>query len=135
MARHGNPRTGIAAAQRPNIGVGRIVLPPPTQPFIDRVQHIVGGEFREDHHTKQMLPEAGSDKNLAVQPSQPLLQCMSLKLAYRDGFPLLHSRVSFRGGADARAIRAGQFMFTPSIAMPGGKPARACKGGDRQSLI
>src|SRR5882724_11008716 len=42
-------------------GVGRIIPPPPTQPLVGGVQHVVGRELREDRHTKLMMPGIGDD--------------------------------------------------------------------------
>ena len=56
-----------AAAERPYIGVGRIIPSPPTQPFIGAVQHVVGGKLGEDRHTKELMPEIRNDKNTPVE--------------------------------------------------------------------
>src|SRR5947209_6159375 len=50
-----------------DLGVGRIVPSPPTQPFISAVQHVVGGDLCETCHTKEMMPGIGNDKNVAVK--------------------------------------------------------------------
>jgi hypothetical protein len=75
----------MSSMKRTYVGVRRIVPSPPTQPLIGAVQHVVGGELREDRHAREMMTEIGNDKNAAVEPSPTLLQCISPVLALSGG--------------------------------------------------
>jgi hypothetical protein len=75
------PLARPVAPECPHVRVGRIVPSSPTQPFVGRVQRVVGRQLRKDRHTKQMMPGIGNDQDAAVEISAILLQCMSLFMA------------------------------------------------------
>jgi hypothetical protein len=56
-----------STAERPNVGVGRIVLSPPTQPIMGAIQDILGGELCEDRHTGEMMAEDANDKGVIAE--------------------------------------------------------------------
>ena len=72
-----------------------MVPSPPTKPFIGRVQHVVGGDLREDRHTKQMIPGDGSDKNAGLKSPRFFVWCMGLKVWSEAEVSLLSG--NFRG--------------------------------------
>ena len=75
-------------------------------------QHIIGGDLREDRHTKEMMPGVGSHKNAGVSPT--FVRCMSPDVAL--GYRTFTEHPTHPSGWRADDLARGGKLFVSSSA-------------------